>query len=132
MEINNENISDLLVGWDTRGHSLNICEDLSGAVYMADLKEEYANCQKQLLEIVKTGENRHIPYHASTNINEHNSPSHTIFCLILESWECGDEAQEEGVVTISHLNLVDLACSENASQSGETGEKLWEGGFINR
>lgn len=80
MEINNENISYLLVGWDTRGHSLNICEDLSGAVYMADLKEEYANCQKQLLEIVKTGEkNRH---RASTNMNEH-SRSHTIFCLIL-------------------------------------------------
>lgn len=33
---------------------------------------------------------------------------------------------------MSHLNLVDLACLENAFQSGATGEKLWEGGFINR
>ncbi|KAK8384035.1 hypothetical protein O3P69_016041 [Scylla paramamosain] len=130
MEIYNENISDLLAGQDTKGRSLNIREDLSGAVYVGDLKEEYANCEEQLLKIIKRGEkNRHT---ASTNMNERSSRSHTIFRLILESRERGDEAQEEGAVTVSHLNLVDLAGSENASQSGATGERLREGGFINK
>ena len=47
MEIYNENISDLL-GRETKGRSLSIREDPSGAVYVADLKEEYANCEEQV------------------------------------------------------------------------------------
>lgn len=43
-----------------KGCSLNIPEDQSGAMYVVDLKEEYANCEDQLLDIVRRGENRHI------------------------------------------------------------------------
>lgn len=129
MEIYNENISDLLVGWDTKGCSFSVREDQSVVVYVANLKEECANCEEQLLAIVKRGENRHI---ASTNMNECSSRSHTIFHLILESWECSDEGGEEGAETVSHLNLVDLIGSENASQSGTMGERLREESFINK
>ena len=48
MEIYNENISDLLAGRDTKGRSLSIREDQSGAVYVGDLKEECANCEEQV------------------------------------------------------------------------------------
>ncbi|XP_045105191.1 kinesin-like protein KIN-7I [Portunus trituberculatus] len=80
MEIYNENISDILVGRDARGRSLNIREDISGTVYVADLSEECSNCEEQLLEIVKRGEkNRQI---VTTNMNERSSRSHTIFRLL--------------------------------------------------
>lgn len=48
MEIYNENITDLLVGRSSRGKSLNIREDISGAVYVADLKEECVNCEESV------------------------------------------------------------------------------------
>ncbi|KAG0720849.1 Centromere-associated protein E [Chionoecetes opilio] len=130
MEIYNENISDLLAGRDPKGRSLTVREDQTGTLYVAELKEEIANCEDQLLATVKMGEkNRHI---ASTNMNERSSRSHTILRVILESRERGDDESDEGAVTVSHLNLVDLAGSENASQSGATGERLREGGFINK
>ncbi|XP_050697310.1 centromere-associated protein E-like [Eriocheir sinensis] len=130
MEIYNENISDLLAGRDPKNRSLTIREDQSGLVYVADLKEECANCEKNLLMLMKRGEkNRSI---GSTNMNERSSRSHTIFRIIIESRERSQEDGEEGAITVSHLNLVDLAGSENASQSGATGERLKEGGFINK
>lgn len=48
MEIYNENISDLLAGRDPKNRSLTIREDQSGAVYVGDLKEECANCEKNV------------------------------------------------------------------------------------
>lgn len=52
MEIYNENISDLLAGRDTKNRSLAIREDHTGLVYVADLKEECANCEKNVSDRV--------------------------------------------------------------------------------
>ena len=41
-------------------------------------------------------------------------------------------SQDDVAVTVSHLNLVDLAGSENAAQTGAVGDRLKEGGFINK
>lgn len=49
---------------------------------------------------------------------------------IIESREIGDSGHE--IVQISNLNLVDLAGSERADQTGATGSRLKEGGFINK
>ncbi|XP_045615052.1 centromere-associated protein E isoform X2 [Procambarus clarkii] len=130
MEIYNENITDLLASRDQRLKSLAVREDVSGAVFVADLKEECVNSEEKLLALMRKGDkNRHV---GMTNMNERSSRSHSIFRLILESRERGEGDSSETVVTVSHLNLVDLAGSENASQSGATGERLKEGGFINR
>lgn len=48
MEIYNENITDLLVGREKRGKPLSVREDMSGFVYVADLKEECVNCQENV------------------------------------------------------------------------------------
>ncbi|KAK7081600.1 hypothetical protein SK128_019045, partial [Halocaridina rubra] len=50
---------------------------------------------------------------------------------ILESRERSEGDDSDVAVTVSHLNLVDIAGSENASQTGSTGDRLKEGGFIN-
>jgi hypothetical protein len=44
-----------------------------------------------------------------SNLNEHSSRSHSIFRMVLESQENGEDA---GGVRVSELNLVDLAGSE--------------------
>ncbi|XP_069980737.1 centromere-associated protein E [Penaeus vannamei] len=130
MEIYNENITDLLASRESRGKSLSVREDISGNVYVADLKEECVNCEESLLALMRKGDkNRHV---GVTNMNERSSRSHTIFRIILESRERTEGDGSDSAVVVSQLNLVDLAGSENASQTGATGERLKEGGFINR
>ncbi|XP_076050330.1 uncharacterized protein LOC143030935 [Oratosquilla oratoria] len=131
MEIYNENITDLLGGKECRNKGLSIREDGAGIVYVADLKEMCVIQEAQLLNLIKKGDKyRHV---GSTNMNERSSRSHSIFRLIIESRERGDGLEsEDSAVTVSHLNLVDLAGSENVSQTGATGDRLKEGGFINK
>ncbi|KAK7081601.1 hypothetical protein SK128_019046 [Halocaridina rubra] len=130
MEIYNETITDLLASRDQKGKGLAVREDISGNVYVADLKEECINSEEMLLAIMKKGnKNRHV---AASNMNDRSSRSHAIFRLILESRERSEGDDSDVAVTVSHLNLVDLAGSENASQTGATGDRLKEGGFINK
>ena len=45
----------------------------------------------------------------------------------------GDDPDQHGTcMTVSQLNLVDLAGSERASQTGAVGDRLREGGNINK
>lgn len=63
-------------------------------------------------------------------MNDRSSRSHTIFRIIIES---RDEAEgDDGPVRVAHLNLVDLAGSERASATGAEGQRLKEGGHINK
>ena len=66
-----------------------------------------------------------------TNMNERSSRSHTIFRITIESREVG-KTSEECTVQVSNLNLVDLAGSERADQTRAEGERLKEGGHINK
>jgi centromeric protein E len=76
--------------------------------------------------LAKGERNRHV---GETNMNEHSSRSHTIFKMIIESRERG---QEFGAVSVSCLNLVDLAGSERVGHTGAEGLRLKEGGHINK
>ena len=70
-------------------------------------------------------------------MNADSSRSHTIFRIVIESREipdesAADEQSSRGAVRVATLNLVDLAGSERVSQTKATGERLKEGGAINR
>ena len=70
-------------------------------------------------------------------MNADSSRSHTIFRIVIESREipdecAADEQPSRGAVRVASLNLVDLAGSERVSQTKATGERLKEGGAINR
>ncbi|KAB7497065.1 Centromere-associated protein E [Armadillidium nasatum] len=118
MEIYQENIYDLLTGEKIS----TIREDSHGQDYGPRYK-------RSLLAVMSDGDKRRKV--GETNMNERSSRSHSIFRLIIESKERGDK-DCQGAITVSHLNLVDLAGSENASQTGAVGERLREGGSINR
>ncbi|KAL7632927.1 UNVERIFIED_CONTAM: hypothetical protein RMT77_016754 [Armadillidium vulgare] len=125
MEIYQENIYDLLTGEKIT----TVREDSHGQVNVLGLKEVCVINEDMLLAVMSDGDKRRKV--GETNMNERSSRSHSIFRLIIESKERGDK-DCQGAITVSHLNLVDLAGSENASQTGAVGERLKEGGSINK
>ncbi|XP_005168062.1 centromere-associated protein E isoform X1 [Danio rerio] len=132
MEIYNETVTDLLCdSWKRK--PLEIREGNYKNVYVADLTEELVTSPEQALSWITKGEkNRH---YGKTKMNQRSSRSHTIFRMILESRERSDPTAGEsadGAIIVSHLNLVDLAGAERASQTGAEGARFKEGCNINR
>ena len=86
MEIYNEVIQDLL---EPSGSNLRIREDSTRGIFVGDLHEEVISSPKEVYQIMRRGnQRRHV---GSTNMNEHSSRSHSIFQMIIESRESGEE-----------------------------------------
>lgn len=102
-------------------------------------KGKTANDYESLLRILIEGEKSRTEF-ASTKMNERSSRSHTIFRITIKSWQAqgiGRENQNpnvsgSGAVTVSTLDLVDLAGSESVRRTDATGDRLKEGGMINK
>ena len=130
IEIYNEQISDLL---SSDNKKLHIRLNKSGETYV-DSKKNVVSCEADIYEALKVGnKKRHV---GSTNMNERSSRSHTIFKIMIESYERQNRRESkddyDGAVLVSHLNLVDLAGSENARQTSAAGVRLREAGNINK
>ncbi|KAH7681080.1 Plus-end-directed kinesin ATPase protein [Dioscorea alata] len=124
LEIYNEVINDLL---DPIGQNLRIREDSQGT-YVEGIKEEVVLSPAHALSLIASGEeHRHV---GSNNFNLLSSRSHTIFTLTIESSPSGENHGEEDV-TLSQLNLIDLAGSES-SKTETTGLRRKEGSYINK
>jgi len=132
VEIYNEIIRDLL---DPETPTLQIREDPRKGVYI-DAYETIITDFESILTALKTGsKNRRVE---ATSMNERSSRSHTIFRMVLESKERGQDMAEgvdpdvDGAVLVATLNLVDLAGSESVRHTGATGQRAKEGGKINQ
>ncbi|WCJ44381.1 Kinesin-like protein KIN-7E chloroplastic [Euphorbia peplus] len=124
LEIYNEVINDLL---NPTGQNLRIREDAQGT-YVEGIKEEVVLSPAHALSLIASGEeHRHV---GSNNFNLLSSRSHTIFTLTIESSPHGENQGEEDV-TLSQLNLIDLAGSES-SKTETTGLRRKEGSYINK
>ncbi|XP_051149231.1 kinesin-like protein KIN-7K, chloroplastic isoform X2 [Andrographis paniculata] len=124
LEIYNEVINDLL---NPAGQNLRIREDLQGT-FVEGVKEEVVLSPAHALSLIAAGEeHRHV---GSTNFNLQSSRSHTIFTLTIESSPCGENCEGEAV-SLSQLNLIDLAGSES-SRVETTGMRRKEGSYINK
>ncbi|CAL5081486.1 unnamed protein product [Urochloa decumbens] len=130
MEIYNEDINDLLV---PEHRKLQIHESIEKGIFVAGLREEIVTCAGQVMDFMSFGEShRHI---GETNMNVYSSRSHTIFRMVIESREKGDDNEADDscdAVRVSVLNLVDLAGSERAAKTGAEGVRLKEGSHINK
>lgn len=126
IEIYNEKIFDLLE--EKRPEIVKIHETGPGEVSV-NQREVMATSEEEILEHYEIG-NRNRRF-AETNMNERSSRSHTIFRITIESRERGKTSEGEAV-QISNLNLVDLAGSERADQTRADGDRLKEGGHINK
>lgn len=135
LEIYNEVIMDLL---EPESKNLKIHENFQRGIFVGDLKEQSVTSPDQILELMATGErHRHV---GATNMNERSSRSHTIFRLVIESrlrmftQSDGNDIDEceSRSVRVATLNLVDLAGSERVQHTGSEGQRLVEGGHINK
>ncbi|KAL6555476.1 Kinesin-like protein KIN-7D, chloroplastic [Orobanche gracilis] len=123
LEIYNEVVNDLL---NPAGQNLRIRD--GQRVFVEGVKEEVILSPAHALSLIAAGEeHRHV---GSTNFNLQSSRSHTIFTLTIESSPCGENCDGEAV-TLSQLNLIDLAGSES-SKAGTTGLRRKEGSYINK
>ncbi|CAL0311036.1 unnamed protein product [Lupinus luteus] len=124
LEIYNEVVNDLL---NPAGQNLRVREDGQGT-FVEGIKEEVVLSPAHALSLIAAGEeHRHV---GSTNFNLLSSRSHTIFTLTIESSPCGENCEGEAV-TLSQLNLIDLAGSES-SKAETTGMRRREGSYINK
>jgi centromeric protein E len=149
LELYNEVCSDLIN--KQQQQQLRIVEDSARGIVVHGLTEEIVTTADQLLQIVNLGqEHRHV---AATNMNDQSSRSHTMLRILIESRErratatgaaaaaasvggpaaSARKQSEDGTpVRVSQLNLVDLAGSERVAHTGAAGDRLREGGHINK
>jgi centromeric protein E len=126
IEIYNERIFDLLD--QKKVECPKIFETQSGEVNVQQ-KEFVATSLDEILQHYETGNKSRRT--GETCMNDRSSRSHTIFKITIESREAG-KTSEESAVQVSNLNLVDLAGSERADQTKAEGDRLKEGGHINK
>jgi centromeric protein E len=122
IEIYNERIYDLLL---ENKQEINKIHETNGEVSV-NQTEVLSSTAQNILDCYNEGsKERRV---GETCMNERSSRSHTIFRIVIESHETGNT----GVFQVSTLNLVDLAGSERVDQTKATGERLREGGHINK
>ena len=132
IEIYNESINDLL---DSSKINLDLRETPNREVIVNNLTEiKIKNHEQALNLLIKGNESRIV---ASTKLNEKSSRSHVIFRLNIEITKnvkknnFGEEEIEK-VLLKNHINLIDLAGSENSNKTGCVGQRLKEGSNINK
>jgi hypothetical protein len=126
MEVYNEQVYDLL---EPTGKVLSVREDPErGVVVVAGLTQQQVSSTEHVLQLLVSGnKNRKTE---STMANQVSSRSHAILQLIIKHRYPSSTGQE--ILVESVLSLIDLAGSERASATNNTGTRLQEGANINK
>jgi len=120
-EIYLDRIRDLL---DPVRENLPVHEDRDGTCFVKGASERFVASPQEIIEIIDEGKsNRHV---AVTNMNEHSSRSHSLFCIQIKQ-----NSIETGTTLTGKLYLVDLAGSEKVAKTGAEGQTLEEAKQIN-
>ena len=132
IEIYNESINDLL---DNSKVNLDLRETTNKEVIVNNLTEIKIKNHEQAFNLLMKGNESKIV--ASTKLNEKSSRSHCIFRLNIEITKnvkkiIFGEEETEKVLLKNHINLIDLAGSENSNKTGCVGQRLKEGSNINK
>lgn len=127
LEIYNERVKDLL-DLSTSGQALRVREHPKNGPYVQGLSRHLVSNFSDVQELMTRGNaNRST---ASTKMNDSSSRSHAILTITFSQAVFDpDRTPRE---TQSKLHLVDLAGSERADATGASGQRLVEGGHINK
>lgn len=126
MEVYNEQVFDLL---EPTGKVLSVREDQErGVVIVAGLTQQQVTSSEHVLQLLVSG-NRNRKTE-STMANQVSSRSHAILQLVIKHRYPLANGQENVVESV--LSLIDLAGSERASATNNTGTRLQEGANINK
>lgn len=126
LEIYNERVKDLLRK-NASQHNLRVREHPKLGPYVQDLSKHLVMDYSDVQELMTRGNSHRTT--AATAMNDVSSRSHAIFTLTFSQANFNHDMPSE---TMSKVNLVDLAGSERADVTGATGQRLKEGGHINK
>lgn len=126
LEIYNERVKDLL-GPSNADHHLKVREHPKDGPYVENLSKHLVMDYGEIKSLMERG--NAVRTTAATNMNDTSSRSHAIFTVTFVKAGFIDGLPTE---TVSKIHLVDLAGSERANASGATGQRLKEGGHINK
>jgi Kinesin motor domain len=134
VELYNDNLVDLFWLLDnshTKGGGaqepprLDIKLDGNKMVFIRNCIIKEVSSYDELMNLFNTGNaERHV---GATRMNAESSRSHSIFSILIESYDTATKKTVRG-----KLSLVDLAGSERADKTGGTAERLKEGQSINK
>ncbi|XP_019864249.1 PREDICTED: kinesin-like protein KIF16B, partial [Amphimedon queenslandica] len=131
MEIYNEKVRDLLKmsvpSSNSPQHNLKVREHPKEGPYVENLSRHQVSDYQAIEELISIGNSFRVT--AATKMNDVSSRSHAIFTITFMQAKYSHDIPSE---TVSKIHLVDLAGSERASQTGAEGQRLKEGGNINK
>ncbi|XP_045532784.1 kinesin-like protein KIF20B [Pieris brassicae] len=122
IEIYNEGIYDLLAGSDRRAAKLVIREDLNGNVYVKGATQAFVRSGEEAYDVMVAG--KHNLQVAATGVHAQSSRSHCIFTITMLT-------ENDGGIVTSCVRLCDLAGSERARRTRNTGARMQESRAIN-
>ena len=128
-EVYNEHVRDLFQPRTDPPHYLKIRESPTEGPYVKDLTEMHVKNHAELLKYMKMGDSSRTT--ASTKMNDTSSRSHAVFTIMLKQIH-HDYRTDETTERLARIRLVDLAGSERAKATEATGQRLREGGNINK
>eukprot|EP00055_Hartaetosiga_balthica_P000719 m.137305 g.137305 ORF g.137305 m.137305 type:complete len:909 (+) comp11535_c0_seq1:75-2801(+) len=125
LEIYNERVKDLLS--DSHSKNLRVREHPKTGPFVDGLSEHDVTDFSQIEQLMEFGNNNRTT--AKTGMNDTSSRSHAVFTILFKQASFVEGIPSE---KLSKINLVDLAGSERTSATGATGQRLVEGGNINK
>ena len=128
-EVYNEHVRDLFQPRTDPPSYLKIRESPIEGPYVKDLTEIQVKTYSEILKYMRMGDSSRTV--ASTKMNDTSSRSHAVFTIMLKQIH-HDYRSDETTERLARIRLVDLAGSERAKATEATGQRLREGGNINK
>lgn len=128
-EVYNEHVRDLFQPRTEPPSYLKIREHPVEGPYVKDLTEIQVKSYGEILKYMRMGDSSRTV--ASTKMNDTSSRSHAVFTIMLKQIH-HDYRTDETTERMARIRLVDLAGSERAKSTEATGQRLREGGNINK
>ncbi|XP_065063038.1 kinesin-like protein KIF13B isoform X4 [Rhopilema esculentum] len=128
MEIYNEKVRDLLCPKSDK-QNLKVREHKLLGPYVDGLSKLVVSCFQDIENLMVEGNKSRTV--AATMMNAESSRSHAVFNVVLTQ-RIYDPHTESTGEKVSKISLVDLAGSERVSKTGAAGDRLKEGGNINK
>ncbi|KAF2646352.1 kinesin-domain-containing protein [Massarina eburnea CBS 473.64] len=128
-EVYNEHVRDLLVPRSPLPNYLKIRDSPRDGVYVQGLTEVEVKSYADVARLMKQGDLTRTT--ASTKMNDTSSRSHAVFTIRLKQIT-HSLLSDETIERTARMRLVDLAGSERAKSTEASGQRLKEGGQINR
>ncbi|KAI5306104.1 kinesin-like protein Klp5 [Ascosphaera pollenicola] len=125
LEIYNETIRDLLVPGKA---NLNLREDANQSVSVAGLSTHHPKSIQEVMDMIMRG--NQCRTQSPTDANATSSRSHAVLQINVAQRERNAPINEPH--TMATLSIIDLAGSERASATKNSGERLFEGANINK